>query len=76
MSTEIQENISPDKTNEITETESTSGKATKASVKKKDPKKVAAGKRLAEHNRIIRQALNKELKKESEKEAEFGDSSS
>ena len=44
--------------------------------KKKDPKKVAAGKRLAEHNIIIRQALNKELKKESEKEAEFGDISS
>ena len=77
MSTEIQENISPDKTNEITETESTSAKATKASVKKKkDPKKDGAGKRLAEHNIIIRQALNKELKKESEKEAEFGDSSS
>ena len=35
MSTEIQENISPDKTNQITEKESTSAKATKASVKKK-----------------------------------------
>ena len=77
MSTEIQENISPDKTNQITETESTSAKATKASVKrKKHPKKVAAGKRLAEHNRIIREALNRELKQESEEEAEVRDSSS
>ena len=77
MSTEIQENISPDKTNQITETESTSGKATKASVKrKKHPKKVAAGKRLAEHNRTIREALNRELKQESEEEAEVRDSSS
>ena len=76
MTTEIKENISPAETNEITETESTSAKATKASIKKKYPKKVAAGKRLAEHNRIIGQELNKELKKESEKEAEFGDSSS
>ena len=77
MSSEIQENISPDKTNQITETELTSAKATKASVKrKKHPKKVAAGKRLAEHNRIIREALNRELKQESEEEAEVRDSSS
>ena len=60
-------------------------KTTKASVKAvakkpKDPKKVAAGKKLAEHNRMARQALNRELKRESEAkaeaEAEVGDSSS
>ena len=48
MSTEIQENLSPDKTNaEITETESTNNKI-------KDPRKVAAGKKLAEKNKIAR----------------------
>ena len=41
MSTEIQENIS----NEVTERESTSAKATNN--KLKDPRKVAAGKKLA-----------------------------
>ena len=47
MSTEIQENVfSPDKTNEITEKESTSAKATTNKIK--DPRKVAAGKKLAE----------------------------
>ena len=48
MSTENQENISPDKTNEITETESTNNKI-------KDPRKVAAGKKLAEKNKIARE---------------------
>ena len=49
MTTEIQEYISPDKTNQITETASTSTKATtseKATTDKiKDPRKVAAGKK-------------------------------
>ena len=48
MSTEIQENISPDKTNEITETDSTNNKI-------KDPRKVAEGKKLAEKNKIVRE---------------------
>ena len=50
MSTEIQENIS----NEITETESTNNKI-------KDPRKVAAGKKLA---------LKKQIEEEKEEEEE------
>ena len=50
MSTEIQENISPDKTDQITEKESTSAKATNNKIK--DPRKVAAGKKLAEKYKI------------------------
>ena len=65
MSTEIQENISPDKTNEITETESTSAKATNNKIK--DPRKVAAGKKLAEKNKIAREAFKKQ-REEEEKE--------
>ena len=66
MSTETQENISPDKTNEITETKSTSAKATNNKIK--DPRKVAAGKKLAEKNRIAREALKKQREEEEEKE--------
>ena len=79
MSTETQENIvSPAEDEQITKPKSAT-KTTKASAKKpKDPKKVAAGKKLAEHNRIERQALNRELKRDSEAEAktEVGDSNS
>ena len=53
MSTEIQENISPDKTKEIAETESTNNKI-------KDPRKVAAGKKLAEKNKIAREEEEEE----------------
>ena len=70
MSTEIQENISPDKTNQITETKSTSAKS--AINKIKDPRKVAAGKKLAEKNKIAREAL----KKQNQREEEENDSSS
>ena len=70
MSTEIQENISPDKTNQITETKSTSAKS--AINKIKDPRKVAAGKKLAEKNKIPREAL----KKQNQREEEEKDSSS
>ena len=74
MSTETQENIiSPAEDEQITKLESIA-KTTKASVKAsakkpKDPKKVAAGRKLAEHNRIEMQVLNRELKRESEAEA-------
>ena len=70
MSTEIQENISPDKTDQITETKSTSAKS--AINKIKDPRKVAAGKKLAEKNKIAREAL----KKQNQREEEEKDSSS
>ena len=62
MSTEIQENIS----NGITETKSTSAKATNNKIK--DPRKVAAGKKLAEKNKIAREALKKQREEEEEKE--------
>ena len=69
MTTEIQENVfSPDKTNEITERESTSAKATTNKIK--DPRKVAAGKKLAEKNKIAREALKKQKQREEEKEKE------
>ena len=61
MSTEIQENIS----NEITENESSSAKAKNNKIK--DPRKVAAGKKLAEKNKIAREALKKQ-REEEEKE--------
>ena len=61
MSTEIQENIS----NEITETKSISAKATNNKIK--DPRKVAAGKKLAEKNTIAREALKKQREEEVEK---------
>ena len=61
MSTEIQENIS----NGITETKSTSAKATNNKIK--DPRKVAAGKKLAEKNKIAREALKKQREEEEEK---------
>ena len=61
MSTEIQENMSPYKTNEITETESTSAKATNNKIK--DPRKVAAGKKLAEKNKIAREAFKKQKRR-------------
>ena len=68
MSTEIQENISPDKTDQITETKSTSAKS--ATNKNKDPRKVAAGKKLAEKNKIAREALKKQKQREEEEEKE------
>ena len=69
MSTETQENIvSPADDEQITKPESAT-KTTKASTKKpEDPKKFAAEKKLAEQNRIERQALNRELKRESEED--------
>ena len=44
--------------------------------KEKDPKKVAAGKKLAEHNRRAKEALKREMKREAEKarEEETGES--
>ena len=72
MSTEIQENISPDKTNQITETKSTSAKATTNKIK--DPRKVAADLKLAEKNKIAREALKKQ-REEEEKEKEKDSSS-
>ena len=67
MTTEIQENVfSPDKTNEITERESTSAKATISKIK--DLRKVAAGKKLAKKNKIAREALKKRKQIEEEKE--------
>ena len=68
MSTEIQENITPDKTDQITETISTSAKS--ATNKIKDPRKVAAGKKLAEKNKIAREALKKQKQREEEEERE------
>ena len=68
MSTEIQENISPDKTNQITETESTSAKATNNKIK--DPRKVAAGKKLAEKKnseRGFEKAKRRSRKRKGEK---------
>ena len=38
--------------------------------KEKDPKKVAAGKKLAEHNRRAKEALKREMKREAEKAQE------
>ena len=70
MSTEVQENVSPDTTNQITETKSTSAKS--AINKIKNPRKVAAGKKLAEKNKIAREAL----KKQNQREEEEKDSSS
>ena len=64
MSTEIQENVSPDKTDQITETKSTSAKATTNKIK--DARKVAAGLKLAEKNKIVREALKKQKQREEE----------
>ena len=47
--------------------------------REKDPKKVAAGKKLAEHNRRAKEALKREMKREAEKaqeERETGESQS
>ena len=73
MTTEIQENISPDKTDQITETKSTSAKATTNKIK--DPRKVAAGLKLAEKNKIAREALKKQKQREEEEEKEKDTSS-
>ena len=70
MTTEIQENVfSPDKTNEITERESTSAKATTNKIK--DPRKVSAGKKLAEKNKIAREALKKQKQREEEEKENY-----
>ena len=74
MTTEIQENISQDKTDQITERESTSAKATTNKIR--DPRKVAAGKKLAEKNKIAREALKKQKQIEEEKEKEKENDSS
>ena len=75
MTTEIQENVfSPDKINKNTERESTSAKATTNKIK--DPRKVAAGKKLAEKNKIAREALKKQKQIEEEKEKEKENDSS
>ena len=73
MTTEIQENISPDKTDQITETKSTSAKATTNKIK--DPRKVAAGLKLAEKNKIARETLKKQKQREEEEEKEKDTSS-
>ena len=73
MATEIQENISPDKTDQITETKSISAKATTNKIK--DPRKIAAGLKLAEKNKIAREALKKQKQREEEKEKEKDTSS-
>ena len=41
--------------------------------KEKDPKKVAAGKRLAEYNKRAKEALKEKMKREAEKEEESKD---
>ena len=41
-----------------------------AKTKEKDPKKVAAGKKLAEYNRKAKEALKEKMKREAEKEEE------
>ena len=65
MSNEIQENVfSPAETDQITETKSTSAKSTTNKIK--DPRKVAAGKKLAEKNKITREALKKQKQREEE----------
>ena len=76
MSTENKEVIPDSSENEqITKPGSTTKTSIKtAGQKTKDPKKVAAGKKLAEQNRKAKEALNRELKREAE--AEGGDSSS
>ena len=66
MTTEIQENISPAETDRITETKSTAAKS--AINKIKDPRKVAAGKKLAGKNKIAREALKKQNQREEEEE--------
>ena len=73
MSTENQETIPPSAENEqITRTsDPTKGPKTKNS-KTKDPKKVAAGKKLEEHKKKVREALNRELKREAELTGEAG----
>ena len=38
--------------------------------KEKDPKKVAAGKKLAEYNKRAKEALKEKMKREAEKEEE------
>ena len=43
---------------------------TESKVKEKDPKKVAAGKKLAEYNRKSKEALKEKMKREAEKEEE------
>ena len=74
MSTEIQENVfSPAETDQITETKSTSAKSTTNKIK--DPRKVAAGKKLAEKNKIAREALRKQKQREEEEEKETDSSS-
>ena len=66
----VDEHTPPAEDEQRTKPESAT-KTTKASTKKpKDPKKVAAGKKLAEHSRIEKQALNRVLKRESEAKAE------
>ena len=65
MLTEIQENVfSPAETDQITETKSTSAKSTTNKIK--DPRKVAAGKKLAEKNKITREALKKQKQRQEE----------
>ena len=74
MSTEIQENVfSPAETDQITETKSTSAQSTTNKIK--DPRKVAAGKKLAEKNKIAREALKKQEQREEEEEKETDSSS-
>ena len=69
MSTEIQESVfSPAETDQITETKSTSAKSTTNKIK--DPRKVAAGKKLAEKNKIAREALKKQKQREGEEETD------
>ena len=55
-----------DDVEEITKTPITESVKTK----EKDPKKVAAGKKLAEYNRKAKEALKEKIKREAEKEEE------
>ena len=57
-----------DDVEEITKTPPQESVASKT--KEKDPKKVAAGKKLAEYNRKAKEALKEKMKREAEKEEE------
>ena len=57
-----------DDVEEITKTPAITSVASKT--KEKDPKKVAAGKKLAEYNRRAKEALKEKMKREAEKATE------
>ena len=61
-----------DDVEEITKTPAIASVAVESNVKtkEKDPKKVAAGKKLAEYNKRAKEALKEKMKREAEKEEE------